>query len=149
MGDDDIMDLPPRSKKANIMTRDCMWWINMPHQLGICAMVIGVTMLSMYLHTGRVHQTQIEGLCEYMTEGSWAAWKESDCVEPNSCPYYCMCRRWDGNSWETLESGTKPYAIKVNGNWISHDQTQDNETFYFKGGSVTNVVRRTGWTFED
>merc|ERR1719181_665505 len=55
--DADIMDYPPRSKKANIMTKDCMMWI----------------------HTGRVHQTQIQELCEYMTDSSWANWNEDDC----------------------------------------------------------------------
>merc|ERR1719262_1085670 len=49
--DDDIMENPPRSKKANIMTKDCMLWINMPHQCGIAAMVIGVTIIAMWMHT--------------------------------------------------------------------------------------------------
>merc|ERR1712019_136753 len=46
--DDDIMDEPPRDKKANIMTSDCIWWINMPHQLGQCAMVIAATVVGMF-----------------------------------------------------------------------------------------------------
>merc|ERR1719502_1453150 len=107
------MDYPPRSKTENIMTKDCIWWINMPHQLGICAMVIGATAVGMFLHTGQVQQSDIAGLCEYMTEGSWAKWNDEDCKEVISCPYYCMCNRWDGSKWETLETGTKPWAIKV------------------------------------
>merc|ERR1712019_304961 len=46
--DDDIMEEPPRDKKANIMTSDCIWWINMPHQVGQCAMVIAATVVGMF-----------------------------------------------------------------------------------------------------
>jgi len=160
--DSDIMDHPPRSKKENIMTRDCMVWINMPHQLGICAMVIAVTIVGMYCHTGEVHQTRIQGLCEYMTDPSWKNWNADDCVEPISCPYYCMCQRWDGSKWDLLESGQKPYAIRHAGDlrddgsrspepWILANRTNDVETFHFKGGvgKVSNVVRGTGWRFQD
>merc|ERR1719230_26215 len=34
-GDDDIMEKPPRPKKANIMNRDCVLWVNFPHQLSL------------------------------------------------------------------------------------------------------------------
>jgi len=50
--DRENMKRPPRNKNDNIMTHDCMWWINMPHQCGITAMVIGVTVCAMYMHTG-------------------------------------------------------------------------------------------------
>merc|ERR1711937_182188 len=112
--DRDSMMKPPRSKKENIMTMDCMWWINMPHQCGIMFMVIGATITAMYMHTGLIQQTEIEGLCEYMTDASWKGWKPEKCVDPSSCPYYCMCKRWDGAEWQTIESGDyKPFAISA------------------------------------
>jgi len=148
--DEDIMDNPPRDKKANIMTFDCMWWINMPHQLGICAMVIGVTIAAMYMHTGEFHQTKIEKLCEYMTDESWKAYDPDECVSANSCPYYCMCRRWQGSKWDVLETGAKPYAIRgKDGNWVLREQEGESETFHFKGGSVNNTIRGSGWTFDE
>merc|ERR1719199_1822836 len=104
------------------MTSDCFWWINMPHQCGIAIMVIGVTILAMWMHTGLVHQTDIQTLCEYMNDDSWPAWKEDECVDDISCPYYCMCKRWDGSKWEILEDGQKPYAIYAKGNWIARDR---------------------------
>merc|ERR1719482_2025028 len=64
--DSDIMDKPPRKKTDNIMTRDCIWWINMPHQVVQCVVVIGAVIVGTYLHSGRVHQSQLVGLCEYM-----------------------------------------------------------------------------------
>jgi len=147
--DDDIMENLPRSKTANIMTRDCMMWINMPHQVGICAMVIGATVTAMYMHTGQIHQTDIQTLCEYMTDSSWKAWSEDDCVEPISCAYYCMCSRWTGSEWETLESGQKPYAIYSSNQWIPRTRPAEVETFHFAGGSVNNTVTVAGWAFTD
>jgi hypothetical protein len=149
--DADIMDHPPRSKKSNIMTKDCMWWINMPHQLGISVMVIAATVVGMYCHTGEIHQSKIQGLCEYMTDASWAAWDSDKCVEPISCPYYCMCKRWDGSKWDLLETGTKPHAIRPteNGAWVTKNQAAVNEQFYFAGGSVKNEIQNEGWSFDD
>jgi magnesium-transporting ATPase (P-type) len=147
--DDDIMDHPPRSKKANIMTKDCMLWINMPHQCGICWMVIGATALSMWMHTGQVQQKQITQLCEYMTDSSWADWNTEDCKETLSCPYYCMCKKWDGAKWQTLETGQKPYAIANGDQIIYHNSAQVNETYYYSGGSVSSLKKQIGWTFED
>merc|ERR1712087_605277 len=72
--DCDIMDKPPRKKTDNIMTRDCMWWINMPHQVAQCVMVISAVIVGTYLHSGLVHQSDLVGLCEYMTDESWAAY---------------------------------------------------------------------------
>jgi P-type E1-E2 ATPase len=154
--DEDIMDHPPRDKKANIMTKDCMMWINMPHQVGICAMVIGVTALAMWMHCGQVHQTQIQRLCEYMTDASWPAWSEEECVEPISCPYYCMCKRFDGANWQILETGKKPWAVREknydNGNygeWINRNRPQNLETFHFQAGTRNWEAQETGWTFEE
>jgi magnesium-transporting ATPase (P-type) len=153
--DEDIMDHPPRDKKANIMTKDCMMWINMPHQVGICAMVIGVTALAMWMHCGQVHQTQIQRLCEYMTDASWADWNEEDCVEPISCPYYCMCQRFDGSDWVLLESGTKPYAVREKddndnyGPWINRDRAAIDEKFYFQNGHRDWRAQVPGWSFEE
>jgi magnesium-transporting ATPase (P-type) len=150
--DADIMDYPPRSKTANIMTRDCMMWINMPHQCGICFMVIGVTMTAMWMHTGRVHQTQIQHLCEYMTDASWYHWNKDDCVEPNSCAYYCMCKRWHGSDWMHLESGRPPHAIYVGGAWVRKDQTGIHIDQHYGVGSLkTKAIeqRPTGWTFDE
>lgn len=150
--DDDIMDNPPRKKNDNIMTSDCVWWINMPHQVGICIMVIGATMTGMYLNSGRIHQTELVGLCEYMTDGSWPHWKKEDCVEPISCPYYCMCQRWTGSEWRTIESGKKPHAIMVDGEWVPWDRPAEYEkiTFWNNGwGKVQHEEKRQGWTFEE
>merc|ERR1719247_3895370 len=125
------MDHPPRSKKENIMTKDCHLWINMPHQCGICAMVIAVTAIAMWMHTGQVHQSDIVGLCEYMNDDSWDAYNGDDCVETISCPYYCMCHRWDGSQWDLLESGRKPYAIYSSSQWIKATREPITEKFYF------------------
>jgi hypothetical protein len=155
--DSDSMVKPPRSKNENIMTRDCMWWINMPHQCGIMFMVIGATIVSMYMHTGLVQQTEIERLCEYMTDSSWKGWKADKCVDPSSCPYYCMCRRWDGADWQTLESGAefKPYAIGFgNGTWVkaSREKLEYTSSFGTPDGKIeqiTHLERAQGWTWEE
>merc|ERR1712137_1463797 len=147
--DSDIMDKPPRKKTDNIMTRDCMWWINMPHQVAQCVMVIGAVIVGTYLHTGRVHQSDLVGLCEYMTDGSWADYDPENCVEPISCPYYCMCQEFDGSHWVTVESGQKPYAIRSNGEWILSNRSEVTEEHFFLGGSVKTTTRAIGWTFDE
>merc|ERR1712048_824723 len=152
--DDDIMEQPPRDKKANIMTSDCMWWINMPHQVGQCIMVIAATVVGMFLHNGLVHQTDLVGMCEYMTDASWANWDPETCVEAISCPYYCQCARWSGAEWEYLESGTKPHAIyagvgDAQGSWIPHNRSRIEEMIYFEGGSVVQEERQVGWSFQE
>eukprot|EP00747_Dinoflagellata_sp_TGD_P095372 gnl/TRDRNA2_/TRDRNA2_166452_c0_seq2.p1 gnl/TRDRNA2_/TRDRNA2_166452_c0~~gnl/TRDRNA2_/TRDRNA2_166452_c0_seq2.p1 ORF type:complete len:1111 (+),score=220.24 gnl/TRDRNA2_/TRDRNA2_166452_c0_seq2:146-3478(+) len=147
--DADIMDKPPRSKKANIMTSDCIWWINMPHQVGICAMVIGATVVGMYLNNGLVHQSELIGLCEYMTDTTWKNWDEETCVEAISCPYYCQCSRWTGSEWQYLESGTKPYAILSEGKWITRDRPKIEEEIYWKDGSVMREEQSVGWSFDE
>merc|ERR1712032_477403 len=149
--DDDIMEKPPRHKKANIMTSDCIFWINMPHQIGICAMVIGATVVGMFLNTGLVHQTDLVGLCEYMTDPSWANWDEDKSVEPISCPYYCQCARWSGSEWQYLESGTKPYAILSadTDTLIRGDRPRQEEKIFFSGGNVTQELRQEGWSFSE
>merc|ERR1712139_231786 len=56
------------------------------------------------------------------------------CVDPSSCPYYCMCRRWNGAEWQTLESGKefKPHAIGFgNGTWIKADRPKVEYTSSF------------------
>merc|ERR1712232_859890 len=152
--DTDIMDKPPRKKTDNIMTRDCIWWINMPHQVAQCVMVIGATIVGVYLHSGLVHQSNLVGLCEYMTDESWAAYDSQKCVEPISCPYYCMCQQFDGSEWVTVESGQKPYAIRSNGNWIPGNRSELTEEYFFQredfhGASVKTTTREMGWTFEE
>merc|ERR1712048_934224 len=148
--DSDIMDKPPRDKKENIMTSDCIWWINMPHQGGICCMVIGATAVGMYMHSGLIHQSELVGLCEYMTDPSWANYDPEMCVEPISCPYFCKCQRWTGSEWEQLESGSKPYAVRPKGgNWIFSNRSAIVEQYYFEGGYVDSVQQAKGWTFDE
>jgi magnesium-transporting ATPase (P-type) len=151
--DKENMSRPPRDKKANIMTWDCMMWINMPHQCGITAMVIGVTVCAMFMHTGLFQQSEIETLCEYMTDSSWDNWDSKKCVDPTSCAYYCMCRRWDGADWETIESGAehKPYAVgSGDGTWIPSDRPKIEFTSHFGNGeSITHLEKAEGWTFDE
>jgi hypothetical protein len=154
--DPDLMEKPPRSKKENIMTRDCMLWLNLPHVLSQALMVIGVLVVTMWMHTGLIHQTDIETLCEYMTDSSWAHWDEDDCVEPSSCPYYCMCKRWDGAAWETLEGGMKPFAIDTdNGEgqtWVTRNRPATTRTDYYgaqNSEGITAEITPVGWTIEE
>merc|ERR1719326_718482 len=46
--DDDIMEKPPRPKKSNIMNKDCVLWVNMPHQLGITLFVLVAVTIGMH-----------------------------------------------------------------------------------------------------
>jgi magnesium-transporting ATPase (P-type) len=154
--DRENMKRPPRDKKENIMTWDCMMWINMPHQCGITAMVIGVTVCAMYMHTGMFQQTEIETLCEYMTDASWENWDSKKCVDPSSCAYYCMCKSWDGAAWTTIESGaeSKPFAISGNGDiddsWIPNNRPKIEFTSHFNGGkSITHIEQAEGWTWDE
>merc|ERR1712232_202910 len=100
-------------------------------------------------HTGEMHQTKLVGLCEYMTDASWAGWDPKTCVEPISCPYYCQCKRFDGSEWEYLESGKKPHAVLAGEQWVFHDRPSESETYYFEGGSVTDTHKSKGWTFDE
>merc|ERR1712196_400613 len=116
-------------------------------------MVIGVTVCAMWMHTGFVQQSQIETLCEYMTDPSWANWDPKGCLEASSCPYYCMCQKWTGSEWETEEHGTPPWAIDVDGegNWVSKDRPAITRTDHFaskKGGDLTSLTHEEqpkGW----
>merc|ERR1712048_575591 len=151
--DKELMEKRPRNKKENIMTRDCWLWLNMPHVCSQGLMVIAVTIVSMYMHTGQIQQTEIEGLCEYMTDDSWADWHPKECKEPSSCPYYCMCSRWDGAQWATLEDGVdfKPYAIDTTGNgtWVTRDRASITRTHAFgpnNGEAIEYTVQDQGWT---
>jgi hypothetical protein len=154
--DRENMKRPPRDKKENIMTWDCMMWINMPHQCGITAMVIGVTVCAMYMHTGLFQQTEIETLCEYMTDASWENWDPKKCVDPSSCAYYCMCKSWDGSAWTTTESGveSKPFAISgsadIDDSWIPNNRPKIEFTSHFNGdNSITHIEQAEGWTWEE
>jgi len=156
--DPDLMGKPPRDKKENIMTRDCMIWLNTPHVCSQAAMVIGVLVTAMWMHTGLVQQTDIETLCEYMTDQSWADWDPDDCLEASSCPYYCMCKRWTGSAWETLEDGKKPFAIWTDdgeGPWVNRDRPAitRRDTFHATGesepSSLTRDIRDQGWTIDE
>merc|ERR1711959_367100 len=50
--DPELMEKPPRSKKENIMTKDIFLWLNLPHVVSQGLMVIAVTVVSMWMHTG-------------------------------------------------------------------------------------------------
>jgi magnesium-transporting ATPase (P-type) len=161
--DPELMAKPPRSKKENIMTRDCMVWLNFPHVFSQALMVIGVTVVAMWMHTGFIQQTDIESLCEYMTDASWADWDPKGCLEASSCPYYCMCTEWTGSQWETVENGKKPFAINTNidattgeGDWVTLDRSAITRTDHFiskKGGdqleSLTREEQAAGWTADE
>jgi hypothetical protein len=150
---------PPRDKKENIMTRDCMLWLNLPHVVSQGLMVIAVTIAAMYMHTGQILQPDIERLCEYMTDKSWTDWDKKECKEPISCPYYCMCHRWDGSAWITMEDGVRPYAILLeNGTKVTKDRSpvMHQDTYgYGPSGDLTDVKttnythREKGWTYEE
>jgi len=127
--------------------------------------------VAMWMHTGMIEQTDIEQLCEYMTDDSWAAWDGTNCLEASSCPYYCMCNRWTGSQWETQESGVrfKPYAIDTNGEqadtdgeqadvptWVSQDRPVITRTDVFSHNvdgtdpqSITRIEQPMGWTVEE
>lgn len=156
--DPELMEKPPRSKKENIMTRDCMVWLNFPHVFSQALMVIGVLIVAMWMHTGLIQQTEIETLCEYMTDPSWQDWDPDNCLEAISCPYYCMCKSWTGSEWETAEQGQKPWAIDSGGSWVNRDRPAITRTDHFaseydhSGGHVktlTHEERRSGWTIDE
>merc|ERR1712048_265210 len=155
--DPELMEKPPRDKKENIMTRDCMVWLNFPHVFSQALMVIGVLISAMYMHTGLIQQTDIETLCEYMTDDSWADWNGEDCLEPISCPYYCMCKRWTGSEWKTLEDGQKPFAIWTDdgeGPWVNRTRSAITRKDVFQNegedtSSLTRTVREVGWTVDE
>merc|ERR1712205_35443 len=109
-------------------------------------MVIGVTVCAMFMHTGLFQQSEIETLCEYMTDASWENWDSKKCVDPSSCAYYCMCKSFDGTSWTTIESGaeSKPFAISGNGDiddsWIPNNRPKIEFSSRFDGGkSITHI----------
>jgi magnesium-transporting ATPase (P-type) len=158
--DPELMSKPPRDKKENIMTRDCMVWLNFPHVVSQALMVIGVLVVAMWMHTGLVQQTDIETLCEYMTDSSWADWDKKECLEASSCPYYCMCKRWTGSQWETLENGKKPFAIyhEESATWVNSSRAavyredfygNNDETHEATPSSLTRTMQEVGWTISE
>jgi magnesium-transporting ATPase (P-type) len=156
--DPELMEKPPRDKKENIMTRDCMVWLNFPHVFSQALMVIGVLITAMWMHTGLIQQTEIETLCEYMTDNSWSKWDPDDCLEASSCPYYCMCKRWTGSKWKTIENGQKPFAIWTElgeGVWVNQSRPAIHRTDYFVNAdessqrTITRTVQNAGWTIEE
>jgi hypothetical protein len=156
------MEKPPRDKKENIMTRDCMIWLNFPHVCSQAAMVIAVLVTAMYMHTGLIQQSGHEGietLCEYMTDDTWADWNGDDCLEAISCPYYCMCKRWTGSQWETFEDGThsKPWAIWTDdgeGPWVNKTRPAIIRENHFKNDGedptfLPDELQPMGWTIDE
>jgi hypothetical protein len=68
-----------------------------------------------------------------------------------------MCRRWEGSSWKTLESGknSKPHAISFgDGTWIKADRPAVEFTSSFGDPdnnmqTITHVEQAEGWTWEE
>eukprot|EP00746_Dinoflagellata_sp_MGD_P124567 gnl/MRDRNA2_/MRDRNA2_59165_c0_seq1.p1 gnl/MRDRNA2_/MRDRNA2_59165_c0~~gnl/MRDRNA2_/MRDRNA2_59165_c0_seq1.p1 ORF type:complete len:1304 (-),score=294.04 gnl/MRDRNA2_/MRDRNA2_59165_c0_seq1:516-3950(-) len=128
-GDDDIMEKPPRPKKSNIMNRDCVLWVNMPHQLGITVIVISCVVIAMHTQVGNIFQKDINNLCQGMPEGSiYPTFKdkaemESKCPYPDSCPYYCHCQRLKGGEYiSTIQMPeNRPQWIKTKEGEILYD----------------------------
>lgn len=77
------MSYPPRSKTDNIMNYgprgradererflplrcvlDCVFYINMPHQIGITICVTASLCIAMFINTGKMIQVDINELCE-------------------------------------------------------------------------------------
>jgi len=118
--DDDIMEKPPRPKKANIMNRDCVMWVNMPHQLGITLFVLVAVVIGMMTQAGAIFQKDINNLCQQMTyDLNYPGWSNDDmdekCPYPDSCPYYCHCQRLKAGDYIDVIQGAKnrPMWIKV------------------------------------
>ena len=105
--DADIMEKPPRPKKQSIMTRDCIWWINMPHQIGICLAVTAAVVSGMYLNAGQIQQKDLVHMCEYMTDASWRNW-DANKVPINISPF----RR---TSVKFRVGGSAPTSIEFDG----------------------------------
>jgi magnesium-transporting ATPase (P-type) len=98
--DPDNMNVAPRDKKSNIMTKH--WWLygNFPHVFFEAMMVLCSLSLNLYLFTGQITIPQISDNC-------YNAWEEED-VSP--LPLVCICHRWQfsENDWATVVDWYKP-----------------------------------------
>lgn len=93
------------------MNKDCVFWINMPHQVGIAVVVIIAVIIGIYTHTGVYLRDDMQNLCEYMVDGRWADYDKTDCPEDSSCSYYCHCAKYENFEWTYLETGARPLSI--------------------------------------
>merc|ERR1719261_75742 len=106
------------------MNRDCVLWVNMPHQLGITLFVLVAVTIGMSTQAGAIFQKDINNLCQQMTHGykyPGAMFKGDQlserCKYEESCPYYCHCQRLkDGEYIDVIQGASnKPLFIKVDG----------------------------------
>jgi len=61
---------PPRPKTANIMNHDCIFHINLPHQIGITISVILALYFGMMYSTGQIFQDNMNNMCMYLPDGA-------------------------------------------------------------------------------
>jgi hypothetical protein len=93
------MKVPPRPKKANIMTLD--WWRygNLPHCFFEALGVLGALSTGLTCFTGKCLTTDIAGLCDNIE------------FEHRQFPVFCRCDRYDFHAtgkWDTMVEWFEP-----------------------------------------
>jgi phosphoserine phosphatase len=63
-----VMSKPPRPKSANIMNYDCIFHINLPHQIGITISVIFSLYYGMTYSTGQIFLDNLNNMCMYLPQ---------------------------------------------------------------------------------
>jgi len=108
-GDPELMKVPPRPKKSNIMTTH--WWFygNLPHCFFEAGAVLGCLCTALYLFTGEVTIDAINSLCENEFESPEAEEKGS-----GPMPVSCHCK-WFAFEMGDFETVIDVYKLPVEG----------------------------------
>jgi magnesium-transporting ATPase (P-type) len=136
-GDPDNMNVPPRSKKANIMTKH--WWFygNFPHVFFEAVFVIVSLCFNLYLFTGAMTLPQIRELC----------YNSFDETGKQALPLVCVCYRFQFSdyTWATIVNWYKPkeYTGTKHGQFFAKDSELQLP------GSLTNQQAFDAWVLHN
>jgi magnesium-transporting ATPase (P-type) len=104
-----IMKKPPRPKSANIMNTDCIFHINLPHQIGITISVILALYFGMTYSTGQIFLDDINNMCMYLPDANHRR------LDGGAGPMTWASSFYDGWHWGPGASDGAPYRRLAGG----------------------------------
>jgi hypothetical protein len=109
-----VMAKPPRPKTANIMNYDCIFHINLPHQIGITISVILSLYYGMTYSTGQFYLDNLNNMCMYLPDEGH---RRLDGGAPMSAPgpMSWATSFYDGWDWGMSSSEEAPYRRLAGG----------------------------------
>jgi magnesium-transporting ATPase (P-type) len=118
-----IMSKPPRPKSANIMNYDCIFHINLPHQIGITIAVILSLYYGMTYSTGQIFLDNLNNMCMYLPpyedkgaeESSWLPFRRLEGGSMSWSSSFYDGYHHSGWDWGADSSANAPYRRLAGG----------------------------------